>query len=112
MDICQLAVSCLKWVRLDLMKEQRNVRVYTPLGLQNSCYLSQLVSTCLLYIVPSFRWVAVVRPCAKFKGGETQQSRFTRFGTPPGVTLRSASAINRHLTLDADVAQIYGNIKH
>ena len=55
MDICQLAVSCLNWVRLDLMKEQKNVRVYTPLGLQNSCYLSQLVSTCLLYIVPSFR---------------------------------------------------------
>jgi len=53
-----------------------------------------------------------VRPCAKFKGGETQQSRFTRFGTLPGVTLRSASSINRHLTLDADVAQIYGNITY
>jgi len=53
-----------------------------------------------------------VRPCAKYKVGETQQSRFTRFGTLPGVTLRSASAINRLLTLDADVAQIYGNTAH
>jgi hypothetical protein len=48
--------------------------------------------------------VAVARPCAKYKGGETQQPRFTRFGTLPGVTLRIASAIKRHLTLDADVA--------
>jgi hypothetical protein len=53
-----------------------------------------------------------VRPCAKYKGGETQQSSVTRFGTLPGVTLRSASAINRHLTLEADVTKIYGNIMH
>lgn len=54
MDIRQLAVSCLKLVRQDLMKEQKNVRIYIPRGLQNSCHLSQLVSTCLSYIFPSF----------------------------------------------------------
>ena len=54
-DIFELAVSLLKWVRHDLMKEQKNVRVYTPFGVQNLCSLSQLGSMCVFYIVSSFR---------------------------------------------------------
>ena len=54
-EICQLAVSLLKWVRHDLMKEQKNMRDYTPFGVQSLCSLSHLGSTCLFYIVSSFR---------------------------------------------------------